>query len=199
MIARLFALAICLSACIGIGLELSTMMKNGASIFSASWVLMGYFTILTNGLVALVFGVIAIFGERFGRPRLMAGVLSAIVLVGVVFSLLLQGQRPLAGATAVANFLLHQLNPILVAVFWLLFTRKGALTRRDPQNWALYPLGYLAYALVRGLVEQKYPYPFIDVAAIGWTQVIVNSVAIALSFVVAGQLLVWLDHRLARG
>ena len=147
MICRLAALLICLSACAGIGLELSTLMKGGASVLGSAWVLSGYFTILTNALVAVVFGAVAIGGERFDYPRLVAGVVSAIVLVGVIFTLLPQGLRTLAGATAEANFLLHQLNPVLAALFWLLFARKGALSWRDPLLWALYPLAYLVYAL----------------------------------------------------
>ncbi|WP_407167534.1 Pr6Pr family membrane protein [Bradyrhizobium sp. ORS 111] len=194
----MLALIICLSACAGIGLEFSALIKGGASILGAVWLLSGYFTILTNALVAVVFGGAAIRGERFIHPRLMAGVVSAMILVGVIFALLLQGRRILAGATAEANFLLHQLNPILTALFWLLFTRKGKLSRRDPPLWALYPLSYLVYALARGAAEGHYAYPFIDVSAHGWARTVINAVAIALCFVAGGEVLVWADQMLAR-
>jgi hypothetical protein len=131
LICRLLALVICLSACTGIGLELSTLINGGASMLGSLWVLMGYFTILTNGLVAVVFAAIAL-GQHFDHPRPMAGVAAVMALVGVIFALLLQGLRALAGATAEANFLLHQLKPVLVVLFWLLFTRKGTLSWRDP-------------------------------------------------------------------
>jgi hypothetical protein len=139
LIQRLLALLISLSACAGIGLELNTLIEGGASIASSAWTLIGYFTILTNGLLAVVFGAIAICGGV--HPRLVAGVVASMALVGVVFALLLRGLRTLAGATAEANFLLHQLNPVLVALFWFLCTRKGLLSWRDPLLWALYPLG----------------------------------------------------------
>ncbi|WGD52344.1 Pr6Pr family membrane protein [Bradyrhizobium sp. CB1650] len=198
MLSRLFALSICVSACAGIGLEFITLMKGGASILGAAWVLGGYFTILTNALLAVVFGAFAICGKRLDHPRLMAGVVFSIVLVGVIFALLLQGRRTLAGATAEANFLLHQFNPVLVVLFWLLFTRKGMLSWRDPLLWTLYPLGYLVYALVRGALAGKYAYPFIDVSELGWARVIGNAVLITLCFVAAGQVLVWIDRMLAR-
>ncbi|MET3583286.1 fumarate reductase subunit C [Mesorhizobium robiniae] len=198
LICRLFALVICLSACIGIGLELGTLTRGGASMLGSLWVLIGYFTILTNGLVAVVFGTIALLGERFDHPRLVPGVAAVMALVGVIFALLLQGLRTLAGATAEANFLLHQLNPVLVVSFWLLFTRKGALSWRDPLLWALYPLAYLAYALARGAAEGKYAYPFIDVSAHGWVGVMSNAVVIALGFVAAAEVLVLVDRILAR-
>lgn len=162
------------------------------------WVLMGYFTILSNGLIAVVFGAVALLGGRFDHPRLVAAVAAVMALVGVIFALLLQGLRTLAGATAEANFLLHQLNPVLVVLFWLLFTRKGALSWRDPLLWALYPLVYLAYALARGVAEGKYAYPFIDVSANGWVGVMSNVVVIALGFIAAAEVLVLIDRMLAR-
>jgi hypothetical protein len=194
---RLLALLICLSACVGISLELMTLMKGGKSVLASAWWLVGYFTILTNGLVAILFGAVALHGKAFDHPRLIAGAALSIALVGVVFALLLQGLRTLAGATVLANFLLHQLNPVLVPAAWLLTVRKGVLSWRDPFLWALYPLGYFVYALTRGFAQGSFAYPFIDVAVNGWAQVGVNALAIALGFIAAGELLVWIDRRLA--
>src|SRR5262245_49577791 len=70
---RLLALLVALSACVGIGLEFATLMSGGKSVLSSAWVLIGYFTILTNGLAAIVFGAIGLQGERFDHPRLVAG------------------------------------------------------------------------------------------------------------------------------
>lgn len=194
---RLSALLVGLSACVGIGLELITLTKNGMSIPSAAWALIGYFTILTNGLLAIIFGAMAIHGKSFDHPRLVAGAVLAMSLVGVVYALLLQGLRTTADATALADFLLHVLTPVLAGIFWLLAIRKGTLSWRDPLLWALYPLGYFLYALVRGFAQGRYAYPFIDVSANGWEQVMINAAAIALGFVAAGEALVWIDRRLA--
>lgn len=197
LVFRLLALLVCLSACVGIGLELITLIKGGMSILTSVWVLIGYFTILTNGLVAVIFGAMAVYGKSFDYPRLLAGTVSAMILVGVVYALLLQGLRTMTGATALANFLLHVLTPAMVGIFWLLMARKGALSWRDPLFWALYPSGYLLYALVRGFVQGRYAYPFIDVSADGWVQVAINAIVIALGFVAAGEILVWIDRQLA--
>lgn len=198
LMCRLLALLLCLSACMGIGLELCVLMKGGLSILGALWVLIGYFTIWTNGLVAAVFAAVALYGERFDHPRLMAGLVASMALVGVIFAFLLQGLRTMNSATAEANFLLHQLNPMVIVVFWLLFTRKGMLSWRDPFLWALYPLGYLGYALIRGQAERHYAYPFIDVSTNGWIQVMTNAVAIALCFVAAAEGMVLIDWVLAQ-
>lgn len=197
-LARLLALVICLAACTGIGIEFQNLLGKGRSLVEAAWSLAGYFTILTNTIVAVIFGAIAAAAGRAQKPRMIAGVAAAIALVGIVFALLLEGMRPLGGSVAVSDFLLHKLTPVAVPLYWLLFVRKGALTWRDPLIWALYPLAYLGYALVRGLSEGRFAYPFIDIGAIGWMQAAINAVAIGAAFVIAGQVMVAADRLLAR-
>ena len=52
---------------------------------------------------------------------------------------------------------------------------------------------YLAYALARGRLDGRYPYPFIDVSRIGWRQTALNVGGIALGFIICGFVLVWID------
>ncbi|RWB15128.1 MAG: hypothetical protein EOQ40_29050 [Mesorhizobium sp.] len=191
MLAALVALA----AWAGIAVHFHALADGPASWPAALWALAGYFTITTNLLVAIVFTGVVI-KSRFATPWLLGATLLNILLVGVVYGLLLQGLKELTAGSQLANILLHRVTPALTTVFWLAFVRKGTLTWRAPFVWALYPLFYLAYALVRGAAEARYPYPFIDVVRIGWEQTLANSASIALAFVAAGEVLVWLDRRL---
>jgi hypothetical protein len=195
--ARAFAGLIAVAAWVGIGLEFHAHADGPASWPAALWRLLGYFTITTNLLVGVVFTGVAT-RTGFGTPGLLAGTLLNILLVGVVYGLLLQGLHKLTAGSQLANILLHRVTPTLVSAFWLAFVRKGTLTWRAPLLWALYPLGYLLYALGRGAIEGRYPYFFINVAQIGWLQTLRNSALIALGFVIAGEALVWLDRWLAR-
>ncbi|TPK96474.1 hypothetical protein FJ567_21220 [Mesorhizobium sp. B2-4-16] len=195
MPARLFAALIALAAWTGMGVHFHALADGPASWPAVLWRLVGYFTITTNLLVAVAFTGVAM-RARFATPWLLGATLLNIALVGVVYALLLQGLQELTGGSQLANVLLHRVTPALTIVFWLTFVSKGTLTWRAPLAWALYPLFYLAYALVRGSFEGRYPYPFIDVDRIGWAQTLMNSVLIALGFVVAGEVLVWLDRRL---
>jgi hypothetical protein len=193
--ARTLAAIIALAAWIGIGVHFHALADGPASWPGALWTLLGYFTITTNLLVAIVFTGVAA-RARFATPWLLGATLLNILLVGVVYGLLLQGLKELTAGSQIAIILLHRVTPALTVAFWLAFVTKGTLTRRAPLLWALYPLCYLAYALIRGQMEGRYPYPFIDVARIGWGQTVINSVLIALGFVAAGEVLVWLDRRL---
>jgi hypothetical protein len=128
----------------------------------------------------------------------VAGTTLSILLVGVIYFLLLHGLVELSGGSRLANLLLHFATPILVPLFWIIFTPKGQLGRQHPLFWAIYPLAYLIYALGRGGATGIYPYPFINVARIGWAQTVFNSFAIGVSFLACGYGIVWLDKRLYR-
>lgn len=155
-----------------------------------------FFTIWTNLLVAAAFTATAL--GRAGRigPRAMAGLSLSIMLVGIVFKLLLAGFSP--HAFALGNLLLHTVSPIAVPAFWLAFVPKGRLRVADPFWWTLYPLAYLAYALLRGDLDGRYPYPFLDVAVLGWGGMTANALAIGVAFLAAGLFAVWIDRLLGR-
>lgn len=194
--ARLIAAVIALAASVGLGLEVAGAIGLLGSPLAALSVLLRYFTITTNLIVALVFTGLA--AARDLHSRIVAGTALAIGLVGIVYHALLSGVVPLSAGGPIANLLLHSITPILAPLYWLAFARKGALRRLDPLLWSLYPLGYLGYALVRGARGGLYAYPFINPARAGPGAVALTCAAIAFAFVAAGYGLVWLDGRMAR-
>ena len=70
---------------------------------------------------------------------------------------------------------------------------RARLKRSVPLWWSLYPLAYFGYALGRGAIDGRYPYPFMDVTKLGWLQVGLNAGGIALAFILGGVVLVWID------
>jgi len=89
------------------------------------------------------------------------------------------------------------ITPVLVTLYWLFLTPKGHLRRVDPWLWAMLPLAYFGYALVRGSRDGLYAYPFLDVTRLGWAQTLANAAAMALAFIIVGHAMLWLDRRLA--
>jgi hypothetical protein len=197
-IARIAASAIALAAWAGLGLQLQASVTSHGSLVAALWAMLRFFTIVANLLLALQFSGIALGRRRLARPRLLGGMMLTILLVGAVYLLLLRGRAELNEGVALVGVLLHEVTPAATALFWLLFAPKGRLGRADPLRWTVLPLAYLGYAMARGAVEGSYPYPFIDVAAIGWIRVMANAAAIAAAFVAAGYVLVGLDRILGR-
>jgi hypothetical protein len=121
-----------------------------------------------------------------------------MALIGIVYALLLRGLQHLTGTSLVIDWVMHDVQPPLVAMFWLAFAPKKGLRWRDPWLWAVPPALYFIYAMLRGQYGGGYPYPFIDVAKLGWLQTLFNAAAICFAFVVAGWLLVWLGRLIAK-
>ena len=190
--ARFAAGAIALVCWVGIALNLWTRYSHTHDLLASLWALARFFTILSN--VALAIGMTALALGRRVSATVVGGMTLAILLVGVVYATLLKGLHPLSGAALIADYLLHDASPILAAIYWLLFVPRGRVGWSAPWYWLLFPLVYFAYALARGRIDGRYPYPFIDVAKLGWQQVALNGAGIAFAFILAGFLLVWIDR-----
>ena len=85
------------------------------------------------------------------------------------------------GADTMHNLLLHTVTPLLAAIDWLLVNRDR-VRWWYAGAWLAYPLAYLAFALVRGALTGRYPYPFIDVGTHGYPAVAVNATVFAVLF-----------------
>ncbi|MBO9581587.1 MAG: Pr6Pr family membrane protein [Sphingobium sp.] len=181
-----------------IALRFGLLFARTGSASGAIWSMLRFYTIIGNALAALVFAAIALGSRRAFSPLITGGVTLNMALIGIVYAILLRGLLHLEGLSLVADSLMHDVQPLLIALFWLVFARKGALRWRDPWLWAVPPCLYFLYAMLRGQAEGSYPYFFINVATLGWPQTLLNAAAICLAFVAAGWLLVWLGHRIAK-
>lgn len=192
---RVAAAIVAAVALTGLVIQLDASIALTGHLDAAIWGMLRYFTVLTNILVATVFTLTAA-GRRVG-PFVLGGTVLAIMLFGVIYMTLLVGLLELSGGALLADFLLHKATPVLALLWWLGFAEKGQLRWRDPLGWAIYPLAYLPYALLRGRLEGLYAYPFINVAKLGGNTVLFNAIAIAVGFLLAGWALVAIDRTLA--
>ena len=191
---RAAAAVVALICWVALAVRFSVTYAETGDVLEALWVLARFFTILTNLAVAVAMTMVAL-GKRIS-PGVEGGLTLAILLVGVVYVLLLQKLYHLTGAELFADVLMHKVAPPAMAAYWLLFAHHGPMRWTEPLWWSIYPLGYFAYALIRGAIEGIYPYPFMDVSKIGAGQTALNAAAIAAAFLVAGLALVWLDRQL---
>ena len=190
---RLAAGAVALICWAGIGLQFwASYTFRHYDLALTLWTLARFFTIICNFALAVAMTLVA-SGKRLS-PIVLGGLTLSILLVGIVYRTLLAGLHPLSGLPLIANYLLHDVSPVATAAYWLLLVPRGRLKWSDPWWWGLFPLAYLIYALARGQLDHHYPYPFIDVGKLGWTQVAMNAAGIAFGFILAGFALVWIDH-----
>lgn len=147
-----------------------------------------FFTILTNTLVACYFTGIAFFKNQENKSISKPGVLTAvtiyITMVGAVYQFALRHIWSPQGMQMIVDELLHSVIPILVIVFWYLYEVTKPVQYAQVLNWALYPLVYLLFILVRGSFSNFYPYPFINVIEIGLTKALTNAGILVVVFMI---------------
>jgi hypothetical protein len=191
---RLFAAAIAIIGWAALALQLSLtlgiVIGQGRSVWAGLWLFLGYFTVLTNIMVAVSMSFVAL--DRWpGGPRPSASALTtvalAITIVGVIYHLLLSGRVPdLSSLGWVADRTMHYLVPVLSLAFWVIYVPKSSFTFTDPFLWIVYPLGYLVYAMVRGSLDGWYPYFFIDVGVIGYAKSMLNAAVLSAVVLIIG-------------
>ena len=128
------------------------------------------------------------------RPSVSSAVAASIVLVALAYSVLLRHLWQPEGWQWLADELLHDVMPALFVVYWWFAVPKGRLRLWHLAAWALYPALYFAYALWRGSEIGVYAYPFIDVASLGYGQVMLNALGVLAGFWAIGLVLLGLDR-----
>jgi hypothetical protein len=171
--------------------------------------LLPYFTIQSNVAVGVFAGYAAwrAARDRPEPPTVLKGAVTLyITITGVVYHLVLANpaspfamvQPDRALGEALGNQFLHTVVPVLAVADWALFDRRGRLRPRYAAWWLAFPLAYLGFALVRGLIVHRYPYPFIDAGQLGYAGVGLSSLFFAVAFWLLGLLFVGVDRGLAR-
>lgn len=161
-----------------------------------------YFTILTNLLAALALTLPVLapdsVGRWWGRPAVRGGITVCIAVVMVVYHLVLRGIWEPQGLQKVVDYTLHYVDPLLFILDWLLFAPKGTLRWRNAIGWLAFPAVFGIWTLGHGALSGFYPYPFMEVTALGYPAVLANMAAMVLGFLIPGLLLVGLDGLLGR-
>jgi hypothetical protein len=161
-----------------------------------------YFSIVSSILAGLVLAVSGLTllqgkdeGERLHTFRLIATV--SMIIVGVVYHALLGDSavdpRDIGYRwPVVPNLVIHTYAPILIVIDYLI-SIKGYKPSWKKAWWVVvYPLAWLAFSLVRGLLDGWWPYWFINPNSEGGvvgmlTYVLIIAAGfIALGFIVLG-------------
>jgi len=160
-----------------------------------------FFTIQSNLLVALS-ALLSAFDparDTLLRRVLRLTSLVAITVTGVVYHSVLAGLVELSGWGYLADLLVHTVVPVLAVLGWVLFGPRGRTGWRVVLLSAVFPVLWLVFTLVRGpLVGGFWPYPFVDVDQLGWSQVLLNCGGVAVLFLGLAALAHLADRLLSR-
>jgi hypothetical protein len=183
-------------------LSLRLATANGKTIAMGLVVYLGFFTVLTNILVAVALTAPAVAprsaaGRFFADASVLGGVATSIAMVGLAYHVLLREIWAPQGMQWLADVLLHYVIPAAFVVWWFAAAPKARFSYAAPLRWTVWPIAYLVYALARGAVTGLYAYPFINVPAIGYPRALLNSVGLLVEFLLLGQVFVAIARRRA--
>ncbi len=190
--ARLLALIIAIASLGSVAIEIMMDLAEypDENILQILWRLGRFFTLLTNTMVGVTFGWMALTRRSAGKVWL-GGLTLWISITGVVYHALLA--RDLSGIALLSDHGLHTIAPLLVVAYWVLYAPKRGLRVSHVLTWLSWPLIYVAYALVRGQLDGTYPYFFTDPTKIGWLGVLRWAAILSVGFFASGLALLGLS------
>ncbi|MEO6254189.1 MAG: Pr6Pr family membrane protein [Ferruginibacter sp.] len=146
-----------------------------------------FFTILTNLIVALCVTFLLLkaktrLGNFFSKTATLTAITVYITIVGIVYNVILRFLWNPQGLQYVVDEILHTIIPFLFILFWWLYVPKAGLQYKNALAWLVYPLLYIIYTAMRGEITGYYPYPFINVAELGYNKVLINSGGLLIAF-----------------
>ena len=176
-----------------LGIQL-TILLEAMAVAPALWRFLGFFTILTNLLVAVMATRIAL-GRTSGLSGAAArmAITAAILLVGIAYWFLLAPFWTPTGWQLVADIGLHTVEPVLAAALWLVM-RDGSLGWRDLPKAAIWPAAYAIYALARGAGDGWYAYWFLNPKDQSLAELLVSIAGLSLLVMGIGAVLVAIDR-----
>jgi hypothetical protein len=149
-----------------------------------------YFTTLSNLLVAIIGLRLTMGGElgRVGRWLLLTA-LTCIAQTGLGHWFLL---RPFAseadggGLPAILDATQHLVVPIGTVLVWVLLGPRGAIRGRELPWLLLFPGVYILWCLYLGDITGWYPYWFVGVNILGWTQTLLTAGGVVIAIMILG-------------
>ena len=153
-----------------------------------------YFTLISNILVALCYSAWFVFPVMSVNQPTNATLLTAvclyIIIVALVYHLILRKSGGLKGLHRLVSDFHHSWIPICYVLLWQCIVEPGIVKTLSTGYFLILPILYLGYILLLGSKTSQYPYPFVDVKAIGLGKVVRNCFLLTLIFALLGYLLI---------
>ena len=144
---------------------------------------------------------------RFARIQYLC--LIMILITGIVYSFILLPEKlannPDYKFFTIPNIVGHYVAPVGMLFDWLLFGKKGQLSKREPIICICVPLLYCVIAIIYGNIgpeipglNSSYVYFFMDPAISGWSGVILWTLALLAGIVLLTLAVYALDRKMAQ-
>jgi hypothetical protein len=184
---------------LGLQYWLMTQYPDAHSSLTTFTRFLSYFTILTNMLMVLSMFLPLMArnsapGRLLSQPSVRTMIANYSVIVAIVYFLFLSNIGNNRDLELVADQLLHYVTPAIFTFDWLLFVAGDKLRWSTIGTSLILPALYGLWTLVHGALTGWYPYPFFNVARIGYPRTLANFALFIVVFVVVDLVLIFLDR-----
>lgn len=201
-LARVFAGLIALIAWAALVLQyalLVGMTYDGIGPLRATLRFASFFTVLSNLLVALTSSFALIHSASpvarfFNSARVRGAAALCVGITCLIYYFVLAATWSPQGLQLLADVALHYVVPVFYLLWWIACAPHGSLQWGDALRWLIIPFVFLMWVLIHGALWHEYPYPFLDVDALGLVAVTLNAAAIGVLFLLAGFGLIAFDR-----
>jgi hypothetical protein len=163
---------------------------------------LSYFTIQSNVAAALLltWEVVRPPESQSATGAAVRGAVTLYMAITFLVYWVLLTDPNIGGADAWVNIVLHLIAPVAVVVDWIVRPPRRLPGRSVLFAWLAWPLVFVTYSLIRGALEDWYPYPFLDPdEAGGYVGVAGFCLGILAAFVLVGLALHWWPSRAHAG
>ncbi len=186
-------------AWIALIIQLGFMITHAPESVTYSAVIVNYFsyfTIVSNLLVACS---LTFVNNRYFATNTTHGAITVyITIVSLVYFLFLRDLLDPQGWLLVADILMHYIIPVTYVMHWGFVVEKGDFNWFDSVRWLKIPFLYLLFVIIRGLLTEIYPYPFLNIGELGFLFVMRNILIAGAAFWFVGMVVVGIDKAIGR-
>jgi len=196
---RVFAAAIGFIA-LALQFVLEVRLTYGPGLFASTVNFFSYFTVLANSAASLAMLMPAIASESnsVGRflspPSVRTAIAGYLIVVGGTYFFFLRHVGNDEGLERVADQLMHYVTPVLFMIDWLVFVPKGHVPLTIIGSSLIPPIAYGIWPVVHGSRSGWYPYPFLNLKALGYHAAFVNMATVLVVFTTVAVILVVVDR-----
>lgn len=192
---RLLGFVLFLGSLTGLGILYGNTFWNRGYSFGGIPRFLSYFTVLSN-ILGLVVSFQLMLPKKLLTIDLSPYATSYLLLTFLVYHFILRGIWAPIGWDLIGDILLHYLNPLLM-VFILIGSGSKSHPYKIPISFVyqvlIFPALYFGITLIFGEYTKRYPYPFLNVANLGYQGVFRNAFFIALGFILVAVVVILLD------
>jgi hypothetical protein len=129
-----------------------------------------YFTILSNVIAVTYFWMM--FSLRYQHKHrnfdhFIGAVAIYLFVTFVIYAVLLEGTYEQSTMDWIGNICLHYLNPIIVVAYLIYYRSLYTFQLKDILLWFAFPVTYLVFLILHGVITGDYLYSFFQVSEVG--------------------------------